>query len=122
MARGQTRRAILSKCTVPLVKDMFNQLTKIGKQLGGDLNKALQLPSRGETWRIGSKAHGHQLDADTILTPASLVGEHDEEKEAILQGVIRTKLPPAALSQLNEIAKRNVCLHRPREGVLPARF
>lgn len=65
---------------------MFDQLTKIGKQLGGDLNKALQVPLRAENWKIGSNTVAHPVNTTIILTPASLVGEHDEEKEAILQG------------------------------------
>lgn len=67
---------------------MFDQLTKIGKQIGGDLNKALHIPLNAETWSIGSKtATARNVDASNILTPASLVAEHDEEKEAVLQGL-----------------------------------
>lgn len=67
---------------------MFDQLTKIGKQIGGDLNKALHIPLNAETWSIGSKAAtASNMDASNILTPASLVAEHDEEKEAVLQGL-----------------------------------
>lgn len=77
---------------------MFDQLSRLGKQLGGDL-KALQVPLRAENWKIGSKALAHQADACTILTPASLVGEHDEEKEAILQGVICKRRSPLAVGK-----------------------
>ena len=72
---------------------MFDQLSRLGKQLGGDL-KVLQIPLRAENWKIGSKALAHQADACSILTPASLVGEHDEEKEAILQGVLINSRSP----------------------------
>lgn len=66
---------------------MFDQLSKIGKQIGGDLNKALHNPLSPETWSIGSKTTPKKADAVNLLTPASLVAEHDDEKEAILQGL-----------------------------------
>ncbi|KAL0023872.1 hypothetical protein WJX79_002364 [Trebouxia sp. C0005] len=66
---------------------MFDQLTKLGKQIGGDLNKALHNPLSADTWSIGSKTAVHRTDGSNILTPASLVAEHDEEKEAVLQGL-----------------------------------
>ncbi len=66
---------------------MFDQLSKIGKQIGGDLNKALHNPLSPETWSIGSKAASRKTEATNFLTPASLVAEHDDEKEAILQGL-----------------------------------
>ena len=66
---------------------MFDQLSKIGKQIGGDLNKALHIPLKTDTWSIGSKAPTVKADATKLLTPASLVAEHDEEKEAVLQGL-----------------------------------
>lgn len=97
---------------------MFDQLTKIGKQLGGDLNKALQVPLRGDNWKIGSKALAHKTDANSILTPVSLVGEHDDEKEAILQGLIRGRSCTAVVKQAEQASKRAGQLHRAREGVL----
>ena len=66
---------------------MFDQLTKLGKQIGGDLNKALHNPLSADTWSIGSKTVVQKADGSNILTPASLVAEHDEEKEAVLQGL-----------------------------------
>ncbi len=66
---------------------MFDQLTKLGKQIGGDLNKALHNPLSADAWSIGSKTVVQKADGSNILTPASLVAEHDEEKEAVLQGL-----------------------------------
>ena len=66
---------------------MFEQLSKIGKQIGGDLNKALQVPLKPDTWSIASKQSVTKADAATLLTPASLVAEHSAEKEAVLQGL-----------------------------------
>ena len=66
---------------------MFDQLSKIGKQIGGDLNKALHIPLKPDAWSIGSKPPTLKADATKLLTPASLVAEHDEDKEAVLQGL-----------------------------------
>ena len=66
---------------------MFDQLSKLGKQVGGDLNKALHSPLKATTWRIRSKIIAPKADVTNLLTPASLVAEHDGEKEAVLQGL-----------------------------------
>lgn len=66
---------------------MFEQLSKIGKQIGGDLNKALQVPLKPETWSIASRPSATKADVTNLLTPASLVAEHSAEKEAVLQGL-----------------------------------
>ena len=66
---------------------MFDQLTKIGKQIGGDLNKAFHVPLKADTWSIGSRKSEPKADSTTLLTPASLVAEHDADKEAVLQGL-----------------------------------
>ena len=67
--------------------DQLNKIGKIGKQIGGDLNKALHIPRAPGNWSISSKGSPRKAELSTLLTPASLVEEHDEEKEAILQGL-----------------------------------
>lgn len=62
---------------------MLDQLSKIGKQIGGDL-KGYAL--RSEQWKIGTKTTPATGFGVNFLTPASLVEEHDEQKEAVLQG------------------------------------
>lgn len=66
---------------------MFDQLTKFSKQIGDDLNKALHVPLKADTWSIGSRQPAPKVDTANFLTPASLVAEHDAEKEAVLQGL-----------------------------------
>lgn len=66
---------------------MFDPLTKLSKQIGDGLNKALQVPLKADTWSIGSRKSAPKADSTSLLTPASLVGEHDAEKEAVLQGL-----------------------------------
>ena len=66
-----------------MTSTVFAQL----KQFGGDLNKALHNPLSSDTWSITSKSAPRKADPSNILTPASLVAEHDDEKEAILQGL-----------------------------------
>lgn len=66
---------------------MFEQLSKLGKQIGGDLNKALQVPLKADNWSIASRSSATTPDLTNLLTPASLVAEHSAEKEAVLQGL-----------------------------------